>query len=157
MFGTPLAGALFGLEVLAIGRMRYDALLACAVGSIVGDRSTAQWGVHHTLYQVGTVPALSVRGLTAALVAGGVFGVAGMVFADTTHLLSRLVKRYVRRAPLRPLLGGELVAAALWHFDAWRFAGLGIPTIAASFSNALSLSDFAVRTMFTVTSLGLGF
>lgn len=38
VFGTPLTGALFGLEVLAIGRMRYDALLPCVVAAIIADQ-----------------------------------------------------------------------------------------------------------------------
>src|SRR5476651_2825519 len=46
VFGTPLAGAIFGLEVLAIGRMRYDALLACLAASVVADVVCRLWGIH---------------------------------------------------------------------------------------------------------------
>jgi H+/Cl- antiporter ClcA len=59
VFGTPLAGAVFALEVLAIGRLRYDALLACALAAVVGDQTTLMWGVHHTHYTAGLIPAVS--------------------------------------------------------------------------------------------------
>ncbi len=157
VFGTPLAGALFGLEVLAIGRMRYDALLPCVVAAVVGDQITPLWGVHHAHYAAGVIPELSAWGLTAVLLAGGVFGVVGMVFADATHWLSAFVKRHVRYAPLRPLIGGSLLAATFWWLDAWRYAGLGIPVIVDSFTQPVAPWDFAAKMAFTVASLGSGF
>lgn len=157
VFGTPLAGAVFALEVLAIGRLRYDALLACAVAAIVGDQTTLFWGVHHTAYVAGAIPPLSVWGLTAALLAGGVFGIAGMLFADATHWLSSFVKRHVAYGPLRPLMGGTLIAAAIWALGGWRYAGLGIPGIVDAFKQPVPPWDFAAKFGFTVASLGSGF
>src|SRR6185295_309346 len=64
VFGTPLAGAVFGLEVLAIGRLRYDALLACLAAALAGDQVCLLWsqqlGIHHTHYVVQSVPALAL-------------------------------------------------------------------------------------------------
>jgi H+/Cl- antiporter ClcA len=157
VFGTPLAGAVFALEVLAIGRLRYDALLACAIAAIVGDQTTMQWGVHHTHYAAGSIPPLSAWGLTAALIAGGVFGVVGMLFADGTHGLSTLMKKHMPYAPLRPLVGGIFIASALWFFGAWRFAGLGIPVIVESFEHQLMPWDFLGKMAFTIAALGSGF
>ena len=157
VFGTPLAGALFGLEVLAIGRMRYEALLACVVAAVVGDQATTWWGVHHTHYAAGVVPALTVWTLTATLIAGGIFGVVGMIFADASHRLSAFVKRHIVCAPLRSLIGGTLIAAALWRFNAWQYAGLGIPSIVEAFVKPSAPWDFAAKMAFTVASLGTGF
>lgn len=70
VFGTPLAGAVFGLEVLAIGRMRYDAIFPCFIAAIVGEVIPGALGVHHTLYVVPFVPHPSALGLLSALVAG---------------------------------------------------------------------------------------
>lgn len=157
VFGTPLAGAVFALEVLAIGRLRYDALLACAIAAIVGDQTTLLWGVHHTHYAAGTIPALGLWTLTAVLIAGGVFGVAGMLFADGAHWLSSHMKKLLPYAPLRPLIGGVFIAAALWFLGAWRYAGLGIPVIVESFDHQLMPWDFLGKMAFTIASLGSGF
>ena len=56
VFGTPLAGAIFGLEVLAIGKLRYDALVPCFLAAIAADRVTMLWGVHHTAYRIPLFP-----------------------------------------------------------------------------------------------------
>ena len=70
VFGTPLAGAVFGLEVLAIGKMRYDALVPCFLAAALADRVTLIWGIHHTAYRVPMAPALNVAGFAWAVGAG---------------------------------------------------------------------------------------
>src|SRR5438067_1601803 len=67
VFGTPLAGAIFGLEVLAIGRMRYDAIFPCMVAAIVADQVGLLWGVHHTHYAISASAAVTAWGVAAVL------------------------------------------------------------------------------------------
>ena len=157
VFGTPLAGAVFGLEVLALGRMRYDAIWPCFVAAIVADQIGQLWGVHHTHYVAGMIPPITAWGLGAAAVAGIVFGLAGMVFATSTHEVSAFMKKHVAYAPMRPLLGGCVLALAIWGLDAWRYAGLGVPVIVEAFQHPLAPWDFAAKLIFTVGSLGSGF
>jgi len=157
VFGTPLAGAIFGLEVLAIGRLRSDAILPCMVAAIVADQVGLLWGVHHTHYLVPSVPAISAWLLAAMLIAGALFGLTGKVFANATHALSAWMKQRVRYAPLRPFLGGAVVASAAWFLGADRYMGLGIPTIVEAFQQPLAPYDFAGKMAFTIASLGTGF
>ncbi|GAB2838153.1 voltage-gated chloride channel family protein [Pseudoduganella ginsengisoli] len=157
VFGTPLAGAIFGLEVLAIGRMRYDAIYPCAVAAIVADLAATAWGVHHTHYSAGFVPPAGALALLAVAGAGMAFGFAGMAFARCTHALSALVKRHIAYAPLRPLLGGAVVAAAVWALGTDRYIGLGLPVIAQAFHSQLAHWDWLGKFAFTVASLGSGF
>lgn len=157
VFGTPLAGAIFALEVLAIGRLRYDAILPCLVAAIVADQVGLLWGVQHTHYAIPFVPAVAAWPLAAMLLAGALFGLAGKLFADATHTLGAWMKRRVSYAPLRPLLGGVVVAAAAWFLGADRYIGLGIPTIVDAFQQPLAPYDFAGKMAFTIASLGSGF
>ncbi len=157
VFGTPLAGAVFGLEVLAIGRMRYDALLPCIMAAIVADQVGMLWGVQHVHYAIPSVPAVSTWGLVSVIVAGAAFGITGRLFAHLTHALAAYMKRLIAYAPLRPLVGGAIVAAAVWLFTADRYIGLGIPTIVEAFRQPVAPYDFAGKMAFTVLSLGSGF
>ncbi|AOJ06263.1 voltage-gated chloride channel family protein [Burkholderia mayonis] len=157
VFGTPLAGAVFGLEVLAIGRLRYDALLACVAASIVADAVCRLWGIHHTVYAVPFVPALSAAGVASAVAAGIAFGVVGRLFAAATHALGELAKRWIAYPPLRPVAGGALVAFAATLLHTPQYLGLGIPTIEAAFRGPLPVYDFAGKFAFTVVTLASGF
>jgi H+/Cl- antiporter ClcA len=161
VFGTPLAGTVFGLEVLALGRLRYDALWPCAVAAIVADQVAgailAAFGAHHVHYAVPLVPAMGLASLASAVVAGALFGWMGMLFAQATHAGAAFMKRRIAYAPLRPLLGGIVIAAVIWFGDAWRYAGLGIPVIVEAFQQPLPPWDFAAKAALTVASLATGF
>ncbi|RXH56463.1 Chloride channel protein [Granulicella sibirica] len=157
VFGTPLAGAVFGLEVLAIGSLSYEALFPCFIAAFAGDLTTRAWHVHHTLYQVSSVPAVDVRGILSSIAAGIVFGLIAMAFARTTHAVSAFAKRHIAYAPLRPFAGGILVTLAVLAIGTTRYIGLGIPTIVASFQTRLPIYDFAAKFLFTALTLGTGF
>ena len=115
------------------------------------------WGVHHTVYTVPFVPPLTALGMGSAIVAGMAFGVVGMLFADSTHALSALIKRKIAYAPLRPLIGGAVVAVLATIFNVPQFLGLGIPTIVQAFNGSLPVYDFAGKFGFTVLTLASGF
>lgn len=157
VFGTTLAGAIFGLEVLAIGRLRYDALFPCIVAAILADQVGLAWGVHHIHYVIGTIAPMGFWGVGAVVVAGVLFGVVGMVFAASTRRVSALAKRCIRYAPLRPAVGGILIAVAVWGLDAYHYIGLGIPDIVRSFQQPMAPWDFLGKLLLTVTWLGTGF
>lgn len=157
VFGTPLAGALFGLEVLAIGRLRYDALFPCVIGAIIANQVCLAWGVHHTLYAIPMVAPLGVASIGGVLVAGIVFGLVGLLFATATHRLGALMKRLVTYPPYRPLLGGAVIAASVFALHTERYIGLGIPTIVDAFHHPLAPWDFAGKFGYTVASLASGF
>jgi H+/Cl- antiporter ClcA/PII-like signaling protein len=157
VFGTPLAGTIFGIEVLAIGRISYDAIAPCIVAAFVGDMVTHAWRIHHTIYIVPKVPPMSVSGFLYALIAGCVFGLTGLLFAQLTHAISHLSKKHISWSPLRPFFGGIAVAAAVFALGTTRYIGLGIPTIVASFDTRVAPYDFAAKILFTAVTLGMGF
>ncbi|TFW15904.1 voltage-gated chloride channel family protein [Duganella callida] len=156
VFGTPLAGAIFGLEVLAIGRLRYDAIFPCMVAAIAADQVGMAWGVHHTHYHIGSTAPIDFLSVSAVLVAGIVFGLVGMAFAKSTHAASGFMKRHIPYAPLRPMAGGVVVALAVWWLGT-RYIGLGIPVIVEAFQHPLAPRDSIGKFLFTVGSLGSGF
>ena len=157
VFGTPLAGAVFALEVLAVGRLRYDALWPCALAALVADQVCLWWGIEHTAYAVGNIPHASVWLITAVAIVGAACGVTGQMFAKFTHVLSAWMKNQVSYAPLRPLLGGIVVVLLIEYLDFARYLGLGIPVIQEAFIHPLAWTDAAGKFVLTVLSLGGGF
>ena len=160
VFGTPLAGAIFGLEVLAIGRMRYDAIFPCMLAAVVADQAATAWGVqhmHYAIYAIGAHVPVSAATLLAVMAAGIVFGLAGMLFARAAHGAAAFMKRHVAYAPARPLLGGAVIALAVWAIGTDRYIGLGLPVMADAFRQPLAPWDSLGKFAFTVASLGSGF
>jgi H+/Cl- antiporter ClcA len=157
VFGTPLAGMVFGLEVLAVGKFRHEGLFLCLIAAIVGDRVTLAWGLHHQVYQIPIVPALTILGLLGSIVAGVMFGLTAMVFASLTHRIGDYFQAKISYPPLRPLIGGILVLSAIKLVGTTKYIGLGIPSIVSAFHTQLPPWDFVAKIGFTALSLGAGF
>jgi H+/Cl- antiporter ClcA len=157
VFGTPLAGAVFGVEVLAIGSISYEAIAPCFLAAFIGDLTTRAWHVHHTVYPMAPVPAIDLHGVLYSAIAGALFGLTGMAFARSTHAITSFARKHVSYAPLRPFLGGLLVTAGVFALGTTKYIGLGIPTIVQSFQTRLPVHDFAAKFLFTTVTLGSGF
>jgi H+/Cl- antiporter ClcA len=163
VFGTPLAGAVFGLEVFVIGRLRYHALLPSFLAAFGADWVTRAWGVGHTHYPVPLVPALSAAGVGAALLLGLVSGLTARGFTAAVHGWQAWFGRRAAWPPLRPVLGGALLLALTWLLslkpvpDITRYLGLGVPTIVAAFAAPLPWYAFLLKLLLTSLTLGSGF
>ena len=161
VFGTPLAGTIFGLEVLSIGTIHHRALFPCLIAAIVGDRVTLLLGLHHTAYPHLSGVLLTPTRLLAAMVAGSIFGLMAMIFARLTHSIGQYFKAKIANGALRPAIGGLIVALLFGAIglvqDSTRYMGLGIPTIVNAFEQPLLPWDFAIKTGLTALTLGSGF
>ena len=158
VFGTPLAGMVFGLEVLAVGRIRYDSLLPCLVASIVGDWTCAVWGIEHTHYHVAAVPAPTPWLIAAVLLAALAFAVVSVVFVELTHGFHRLFKRTIAWGPLRPVAGGLMILGLAWLVGSRDYLGLGVPLIQQSFlPDGVANDAFFWKLVFTSVTLSAGF
>ena len=157
VFGTPLAGAVFGLEVIVIGRMRYEALLPSFLSAVFGHLTCEAWGIAHTHYPVPEIPSLTVVTVLWVILAAICFGVVAMVFSRSIVFWGNLAKRYVAYPPLRPLCGGVMIALAVWMLGTTKYIGLGVPTIVASFTEQQAAYDFFIKLLLTTFTIGVGF
>lgn len=157
VFGTPLAGMVFGLEVLVIGALRFEALLPCLVASVVGDQVVGLLGVHHTHYTVASLPPLGWSVLLAAAVVGVASGLMARIFTTTTHAIAAQAKVWFPWSPWRLAVGGAAVALAVLALGTTRHIGLGIPLIQEAFAHPLPWSDTAIKLVLTAATLGFGF
>lgn len=157
VFGTPLAGAVFALEVLLIGRMRYEAILPSILTAVIADITCLMWPVSHTHYDIPIVPALTAINLLWVILAGILFGLAALLFSKATHFWTNIFKSYIKFAPLRPLVGGIIIAALVFASGVTKYIGLGVPVIVESFQQPLMPLDFLIKILSTSFTLGAGF
>jgi H+/Cl- antiporter ClcA len=158
VFGTPLAGTLFGLEVLTVGRMSYEALIPCFVASVVGDIVCRAWGVTHHVYSVAMIPQLTPQLWMLIVVASALFAGASFVFGELTHGIGHVAKAKIQRPWLRPLIGGCLIIALTYLVRSRAYLGLSLPLIEQSFTpQGVFWGAFALKILFTAITLGTGF
>jgi H+/Cl- antiporter ClcA len=156
VFGVPLAGAVFGLEVQSVGRIRYDALVPSMAASLIGDLVVHGLGYHHAAQP--TFPS-SIDGelWVKVALAGACFGLVATLFAATTHCVKALLRRRIAWPPLRPVLGGAMVLVLMVIFGR-QYLGLSLPLAGAAVGGAsVATGAFAVKLVFTAVTLGSGF
>ena len=159
VFGVPIAGCVFALEVQAVGRMRYDALLPALSASLIGDLVVRAVGVKHTVQ-----PQLGEIHITASLagkvaIAGLAFGLASIVFSELVHGIKRAFATTVKWAPARPLIGGVGVIGLVYLVGTRDYLGLSVPLITKATAGGAGIiaGAFALKLLFTTLTLGAGF
>lgn len=172
VFGTPITGAIFALEVLTIGRIKYDALIPCLIASVIADITCSAMGIHHTHYAInfhgtGELPFLSVDLLLLAKViaSGVVFGLAGFLFAELTHFIKDRSNFYIKYKWLIPVVGAVMVVGISYLIGTFDYLGLGVTnpnpkgiSIVSAFSpGGSTYFSWFFKLLLTAITLGMGF
>lgn len=156
VFGTPLAGAVFGLEVFIIGSMVYGAILPSFMAAVIANLVTVAWGAKHIHYSVNIVPEMDAIMLICAVAAGVVFGYTSRIFSLLTHFIQKVFSLF-SYPPLRPLIGGVILVLLFWLIGNTRYNGLGIPVILESFTQPQAWYVFLLKLVLTALTIGCGF
>lgn len=168
IFGTPIAGAVFALEVLIIGKVQYDGLIPCFFASVLADWSCRAWGIGHTHYhvEVPAVGSIMDGTLMAQVIAAAIaFGLVSLLFSNISHHLSAAFKTYIPRAEFRPVVGGLIVIGLFFLAGTGDYLGLGVlgdrpdaVTLPAMFtSTEIPASAWIWKLVFTIVTLSAGF
>ncbi len=158
VFGTPLAGAIFALEWMHTGKLRWKSIFPAFWAAWVADWiCELGWGVGHTAYEIPQVAPHTFINFLWIIPAGIIFGLAGKLFAESSHFFSKTFKERISYPPFRPLIGGLFIALFVWITDSTVYLGLGVPRIVEAFQTPLPWYDWLAKTGLTTFTLGAGF
>ncbi len=159
VFGVPVAGAVFGLEVHSRGRIRHDAIVPALTASFVGDRMVHALDVPHLPTPLIGAVDLDVGLLAKIAIASVAFAWAAIAFIELTHAVKRVLARFVAWPPLRPLIGGTVVVLMTLAVGTRDYLGLSLPLIEDALAGGVGLAAFAFagKLAFTAVTLGSGF
>lgn len=158
LFGTPLAAAVFVLEVACIGRMEYTALFPCVLASMTAHFTADFFQVPPEVFPLGNLPEITPLGMGKVLLLGAAAAGASIVFCLLLHRTEQLYQR-VKSPYIRIALGGILVIAAAECLGAKDYLGSGMGIIEAIFHEGTEMPfwSFLLKMLFTVLTLGAGF
>ena len=173
VFGTPVSGAIFAIEVLAIGSIKYDAILPCLFAGIVANITCTASGIHHTQYFVNFTDTstrlfpfitVDVWLISKVAIGGCLFGLVAAVFAISTHFIKQKSNELIKHHLLIPIIGGILVISISYLIGSFNYLGLGVTnpnggvSIVSAFNagGAENLSWFW-KLLLTAITLGMGF
>lgn len=158
LFGTPMAAAIFAMEVVSVGVMYYTALLPCVVSSLIATNFAATMGIHPEAFHVTGIPELTMmNGVKMGIIALGCAGLSTifcMLLKQTGDFFHKKLKNaYVRVVVVS--LAIILLTALLQTTD---YMGAGTNLIVAAIEGGdVDFLSFFWKMILTVLTMKIGF
>lgn len=172
VFGTPIAGAIFAVEVLAVGKIAHTALFPCLIASLMADFICLSWGITHTPYKIGAMNEIAKLSgylrydwllLSQAALGGIAFGLAALIFSNMTQRLKEIFNQVPAKWTI-PFLGGFLIILMTLILGNNDYLGIGVSssaggvTIVSAFSaGTVSSASWLLKIIFTAVTIASGF
>lgn len=155
-FGTPLAGAFFGMEMCFIGKLDYSAALYCLTGSFVGNAVSRALGSPFAFEQIAAVPAMSPLTLAVVLAAAVAFGLTARLFTFCIRTVKRLYARFFTNYLVAAAVGGLLLTVLFLGCGLHAYGGLSEWLVPAAFTGKTTLADPLAKLGMTALTVGAG-
>lgn len=159
--GAPFAGAIFGMEMIWVGRFKLIAWWESLIASMVAYFTFLAWGqalgYQHTNYPKLSDANFEPQTFLWVAVAGVIFGLSSRALPLATDFFKKLINRSFRYPPFRPMAAG-LILVSLFYFEgSGIYSGLGIEHILGTFNSVSSFKEPFLKTLFTALTVGSGF
>ena len=156
VFGTPFAAAIFALEIMSWKKIKFENIIPSFLAAFGAHYTCLAWQVKHTVYSIDIIPSITIGSLSWTMLAGIIFGLAAFLFMYTGKILKALFAK-IKFEPMRPFIGGIIIALFIVVANSTKYIGLGIPTIIDAFNMPAGHFDFALKILLTSLTLSAGF
>ncbi len=157
LFGTPIAAAVFAMEVISMGIMYYSAIVPCILSALLASLISSWFGIENTTYVIRQIPAVSLDSILRVSLMGLLFAVLSSVFCLAMGLISRGYQKLFPNQYLRVLVGGALVIAVTLLLGTRDYNGAGMEIIALAIAGQAVPWAFLAKMLLTALTLGAGF
>ena len=153
VFGTPIAGAIFGVEVLSVGNIFYDVIFPSFVAGIISYQVSSSMGVEYFYNPVDFVPKFTQGFFIEVIIVAIFFGICSLILIEALKLAENTSRKIKIWEPFKGLIGGcILIVLAL--ATSTRYLGLGLETIESALQGgAIMPYDFVLKIIFTSVTL----
>jgi H+/Cl- antiporter ClcA len=157
VFGTPLAGAIFALEIVFFSRINFKSAVLSFAVAYIAYFTVEFWEIKHTHYSIPEIPAMNFTAFFWIIIVSILFGFTALLFSRSTHFWGKIFSKNIKYPPLRPFIGGIILAVSIYFIGTTKYIGLGVPMIVDAFSIQNAPYDFLLKILFTGFTLGAGF
>ena len=158
LFGTPMAAAVFALEVVSVGVMYYTALMPCMIASLVASGFAAGMGVTPETFHVVDIPKLTIEtGLKMGAIAVGC-AVISIVFCMVLNGVAGAYGRWFKNPYVRVVVGSCLVIGITLLLGTSDYMGAGAELIEKAVEEGQARPlDFFWKLVLTALTMRAGF
>ncbi|WP_100398701.1 chloride channel protein [Bacillus sp. FJAT-44742] len=158
-FGTPVTGAVFGMEMTALGKLKYEAIVPCLTASFIGHFITEKvWGVEHESFIIQSVPELSILAFAKVIFLAVLFSFISVLYCQLRHGIHQISEKHTKKNHmLRAFVGGVIIVGLTYLVGSYEYNGRGLEMLEQSFTHDVPPFAFLAKLVFTAVTLGTGF
>ena len=157
VFGTPIAAAVFSMEVISVGIMHYSALVPCMFSSLIASHFAARLGISPASFVINAIPEMTIESALKTGLLGVCCAALSIVFCMALGKAGSIYQKLIKNAYLRILVGGCIVIALTFICGTYDYNGAGTEVIARAVSGEVAPAAFILKIVFTAVTLGAGF
>ena len=157
LFGTPMAAAVFSMEVVSVGVMYYAALVPCVISSLVAHAVAEFFGVSQEMFLIGQIPAFKITSAVKISVLAILCAGVSIIFCVMLHQSEHLYKKFFKNPYVRIFAGGCFVLILTLLVGNQNYNGTGINIIEQCIDGTVRPEAFFMKMLFTALTLGAGF
>lgn len=158
-FGTPIAGTIFGMEMISIGKMKYQSLVLCFVSSFTGHYVSSEiWGLKHEEFVIKSTPELSMITFAKIILLSVIFGLLALLYCQLRHGIQRITEKIFNNNHIkRAFVGGVIIIVLMLIVGSREYNGRSLELLEQSFDEDVPVFSFMAKLVFTAVTMGTGF
>lgn len=157
LFGTPMAAAIFSMEVVSVGIMQYSALVPCVIASLSAFSVAQAFGVGQELFLVEWVPNFTIFSATKVSILAVLCAVLSIAFCIMLHQTEHLYKKLFKNPYLRIVAGGCFIIVLTLLVGDQTYNGTGMHVIEEAMEGHVVPYAFILKMIFTALTIGAGY
>lgn len=157
LFGTPMAAAIFSMEVVSVGIMHYSALVPCVIASLIAHGIAASLGVPAEHFSVGRLPEFTVGTAVVISVLAVLCAFVSIAFCILLHQTETLYKKLFKNPYVRAAAGGCILIVLTLLVGDQTYNGAGMDLIPRFLKGDVIPAAFLLKMIFTALTIGAGY
>ncbi len=157
LFGTPMAAAVFSMEVVSVGIMHYAALVPCVAAALTSSAVAKYFGIMPECFNIGVIPEFNVLSATEIFFLAVLCAGVSVLFCIVLHKTEGLFRKHLRNHYIRIFVGGTIIVIFTFLLQTRDYNGAGMEVISNALSGDVKPEAFILKMLFTAVTLGAGF
>lgn len=157
VFGTPVAAAIFAMEVVSVGVMYYAALVPCVFASLIASQFAKDMGINPSLFTIQSIPKFqlfpSIKIIGLALCCAGL----SVIFCMVLHSLGDFYRAKLKNPYIRIIVSSAVIILLTIALHTSDYMGAGVPVIEEALKGNVRPEAFILKILFTALTLEAGF
>lgn len=157
LFGTPMAAAIFPMEMVSVGVMYYMALVPCVVSSLTAHGIAILFGISGESFPITEIPGFEPIPIVIGVFVSVLCAFLSIAFCVFLHKTEHVYKKLLKNPYLRIFVGGCLVVLLTTLLGTYDYNGAGMHVIEHAINGNVLPAAFLFKILFTALTLGAGY